>query len=145
MPDMFALLDNIVAHPGNYGLINVTSDAIAAGYASPFNGTGAYYLFWDPWNPTAKALEIMADTVQQMVSPVRINDVTSMIGTNRLDLANAPIGLTGFVDGRTTVASGSWTSLTNFTPASAGQAVFVRASGPRQFYRLRFPFAWSYP
>jgi hypothetical protein len=147
VPDFFALQGNLLTHPANYGMVNPGIDALEDDNLSDLslNGPGAIYVFWDPFDPTAKAHEIMADTVQQMVSPVRINDVTSMIGTNRLDLANAPIGLTGFVDGRTTVASGSWTSLTNFTPASAAQSVFVRTSGPRQFYRLRFPFAWSWP
>jgi phospholipase/lecithinase/hemolysin len=144
MPDMFALLDNMVANPSGYGLINVTSDAIADRLTSPLDGTGAYYLFWDPWNPTAKALEVMADTIQQMISPVRISTITWLNGSNRLDIANVPIGLGGFVDGMNAV-SGNWTSVTNFTSTAATQAVFVPASGPRQFYRLRFPFAWSYP
>jgi hypothetical protein len=145
MPDMFALLDNMVANPSGYGLINVTSDAIADRHTSPLDGTGAYYLFWDPWNPSAKALEVMADTIQQIISPVTIRSLASLNGSNRLDLANIPIGLNGFVDDRTNVVSGSWTSATNFNSTSATQTVFVRASGPRQSYRLRFPFAWSWP
>jgi phospholipase/lecithinase/hemolysin len=187
MPDMFALLDNMVANPANYGLINVTSDALAAGYtAAGCGGTGAYYLFWDPWTPTAKALEVMADTIQQMISPVQISNLTLLNGSNQLDVANIPIGLNGFVDGRTNLVSGSWTSVTNFNSTSATQTIFVPASDfnstnatqtifvpasdpcdgppsppvspgggtqtnsvpasdPPQFYRLRFPFAWSCP
>ena len=87
----------------------------------------------------------MADTIQQIISPVTIRSLASLNGSNRLDLANIPIGLNGFVDDRTNVVSGSWTSATNFNSTSATQTVFVRASGPRQSYRLRFPFAWSWP
>ena len=143
-PDMFALLDNLAAHPADHGFINANRYAGQDGYTA-LNGPGADYLFWDPWDPTAKAHEIMADTVQQMVSPVRISDLRWLNGSNRLDLANAPIGLIGFVEGRTNIVSGSWASATNFISTSAAQSVFVRASGPRQTYRLRFPFAWSWP
>ena len=50
MPDMFALLDNMVAHPGGYGLINVTGGvyAIQDGY-STLNGPRNNWLFWNPW------------------------------------------------------------------------------------------------
>ena len=87
----------------------------------------------------------MADIAQQLISPVSISNLTSLNGSNRLDLANLPIGLNGFVDGRTNLVSGSWTSVTSFNSTSATQTIFVPASAPRQFYRLRFPFTWSWP
>lgn len=87
----------------------------------------------------------MADVAQQLISPVKISDLTSPGGSNRLTVASIPIGLNGFVDGRTNLALGNWTQLTNFISTSATQAIFVPAPGPRQFYRLRFPFAWSWP
>jgi phospholipase/lecithinase/hemolysin len=146
MPDMFTLLDNMVAHPGDYGLVNTTGGtyAIYDGY-NTLNGTRNNWLFWDAWNPTAKALEVLADTVQQVISPVTISTVTALNGSNRLDVANMPVGLSGFVDGRTNLVVGSWTSATNFNSTSVTQTIFVRASGPQRFYRLRFPFAWSWP
>jgi phospholipase/lecithinase/hemolysin len=134
----------MVANPAGYGFINATGNAIGDGYTS-LTGPGAYYLFWDPWDPTAKAHEVMADTVQQLILPVRISNLTSLNGSNRLDLANVPIGLNGFVDGRANVVSGNWTSATNINSTSATQTIFVPASGPQRFYRLRFPFAWSWP
>jgi outer membrane lipase/esterase len=143
-PDFFTLLQRLVAQPGNYGFINATSDAIDDGYTD-LSGAGANYLFWDYLDPTAKAHEVMADTVQQIVSPVRIRDLTWLNGSNRLDLVNIPSGLNGFVEGRTNVVSGSWRSVTNFNSTSATRPIFVSASGPRQTYRLRFPFAWSWP
>ena len=91
------------------------------------------------------AHEVVADTVQALISPANISKLTSLHGSNRLDIANMPIGLSGFVDGRTNLVLGAWTQTTNFASTSATQSVFVPASGQQRFYRLRFPFAWSWP
>jgi hypothetical protein len=80
-----------------------------------------------------------------VISPVRISNLTLLNGSNRLDTTNIPIGLNGFVDSRTNPASGSWESVSNFNSVNASQTNFVPASGPQQFYRLRFPFAWTWP
>jgi phospholipase/lecithinase/hemolysin len=146
MPNMFTLLDDMVARPGSYGLINASGGlyAIQDGY-STWNGPRNNWLWWDAWDPTAKAHEIMADVAQQLVSPVMIGRCLSLSGSNRLDLANVPIGLNGFVDTRTNLALGSWAQTTNFDSISATQTIFVPASGLQRFYRLRFPFAWSWP
>jgi len=143
-PDFFALLEGLVAYPGNYGFINVTSDAIDDGYTA-LDGPGANYLFWDYQDPTAKGHEVMADTVQQLISPVTIGNLTLLDGSNRLDIASIPLGLNGFVDGSSDLGAGTWASVTNFNGTSATQAIFVPASDPWQFYRLRFPFDWSWP
>jgi hypothetical protein len=62
-----------------------------------------------------------------------------------LDVVSLPLGLGGFVDRRPNLVLGSWTSVTNFSSTSAAQSIFVPATGAPQFYRLRFPFAWSWP
>ena len=144
VPDFFTLLTNMVAYPANYGLINSTSDAIEDQYTN-LNGTGASYLFWDELDPTAKAHEIMADITQQLISPVTISNLTLLSGSNRLDVANIPLGLNGFVDGETNVVPGSWTSVANITSTNATLTLFVPPAGPVQYYRLRFPFAWFWP
>jgi hypothetical protein len=144
VPDFFTLLDNMAAHPGDYGFINVTSYALVNGY-TPLNGPRASYLWWDPWDPTAKAHEIMADTVQQMISPVKISKITWLNGSNRLDVANIPFYLGGSVEGRTNLVLGNWTNVINFEISNVTQAIYVPAAGPRQSYRLHFPFAWSWP
>lgn len=144
VPDFFSLLDDMVAHAGNYGFINVTGYATFDGY-NDLDGPRASWLWWDVWDPTAKAHEVMADTVKQMIAPVRISKVASLNGSNRLDVVNVPVGLSGYVDARTHPGTGTWTLAASFNSTSAAQAIYVAASGPRQFYRLRFPFAWSYP
>ena len=144
VPDFFALLDDMAASPAVYGFTNVTSYAIVNG-STPLNGPRAGYLWWDPWDPTAMAHEIMGDTVHQMLAPVRINEVTWLDSSNRLDLVNVPIGLGGYVQGRTNLVLGSWSAVASFSSTNTAQAVYVPVSGQHQFYRLKFPFVWSWP
>ena len=143
VPDFFTLLNDMVAHPANYGFINTMSDALDDGYTD-LNGPGANYLYWDVWDPSAKAHAIVAGTVQPVVqlltSPPRISKVTWLNGSNRLDVANVPVGLPGFVDWRTNLVVGNWTNVIGFNGTNATQMIFVPASGPQQFYRLRFPY-----
>lgn len=168
-PDFFTLLDNMVTNVASYGFINVTSDALDSNL-DDLDGTGTNYLFWDYQDPSAMAHEVMADVALQLISPVTISSLATLNGSNQLTVANLPIGLSGFVDGTTNLASGSWTSLANFNSASATQTIFVTVPvsavpddgpplppggggtgtnsavfGPSQFYRLRFPFAWTWP
>jgi phospholipase/lecithinase/hemolysin len=150
VPDVFTLFDNLQAHAADYGLTNALYmgqpiDALEDPLLSnrSTNGPGVNYIFWDPQDPTAKAHAVMADVVQQLISPVRITGITASNGSNRLDMANVPIGLNGFVNGSTNLAN--WATVTNFSSISATQSVLVPISGPMQFYRLRFPYAWSWP
>jgi hypothetical protein len=87
----------------------------------------------------------MAGVAKQLISPVQVSKITSLSGTNRLDLINVPVGLNGIVQGSTDLALTNWTSVTNFNSTNATQSVFVPISGPLQFYRLSFPFAWTWP
>jgi phospholipase/lecithinase/hemolysin len=153
-PDFFTLLTNILAHPANYGVTNALGgglsidavDAVNYGFPSAvINGFGTNFIFWDPLDPTAKVHEIMADTAQQLISPVQISKITSLTGSNRLDVANMPVGLNGIVLGRTNLMLGNWTTNATFNSTNATQSVFVTPSGPMQFYRLSFPFSWTWP
>ena len=146
-PDIFTLLNNMLANPGSYGLVNPGYAALENQSLSPWSltGPGASYVFWDVYDPTAKAHEVLADITQQLISQATISKLTSLNGSNRLDIANIPIGLSGFVDGRTNLVLGTWTQMTNFASISATQSIFVPTSRPQRFYRLRFPFVWSPP
>jgi phospholipase/lecithinase/hemolysin len=189
-PNFFALLDNVLTNSASYGLTNalkngVSIDAMDALYpACNTNGLGTNYVFWDDLDPSAKFHEVMADVVQQIVSPVQISQLLALNGSNRLDILNYPAGLGGFVDGSTNLALAKWTSVTNITSTNVTQSLFVIApplpadfgsggsggsggggGGPpppgsttgsntnslasdnafAQFYRLRFPYAWTWP
>ena len=154
-PDFFSLLDNILTNAAAYGLTNAlyqgeSIDAIEA-YENGFlpngdlNGPGANYIFWDVNDPTAKAHAIMAGVARQLIAPVQFGQITSQNGTNQLNLVNVPVGLNGVVLGKTNLALTNWTTVTNFNSTNTTQPVFVPISGPMQFYRLYFPFTWTWP
>jgi phospholipase/lecithinase/hemolysin len=149
-PDIHALLDDIVARPTDYGVINAQSgglpvDALtdASLVDKSLNGPGANYIFWEYLDPTAKVHAILADTVQRLMSPPTIANVVQSGANNELQLVNMPIGLSGFVDGSTNFVN--WSSVAGFNSSSAAQSVFIPANLPMQSQRLRFPFAWTWP
>jgi len=102
-------------------------------------------------DPTAKVHMWMANTAQQLISPVRISKITELKGSNRLDMANVPVDQNGLVLGRTNLLLGNWTtnafsnSTNVFNSTNVTQTIFVPASGPVWFYRLLFPYSWTWP
>ena len=96
-------------------------------------------------DPTAKVHMWMANLTQQLISPVQISNITSLNGSNQLVMANVPIGQNGLVLGRTNLLLGNWTTNVTFISSNATQSVFVTPSGPVWFYRLNFPYSWTWP
>jgi len=157
-PDFFTLLTNILAHPANYGVTNtlfnygqgnVSIDAVTDPALSnkALNGPGTNHIFWDPTDPSAKVHMWMANTAQQLVSPVQISNIAMDADdmSNQLVLANVPIGQSGMVLCRTNIMSGTWLTNTTFLSTNATQTVYVPISGSQQFYRLCFPYSWVWP
>jgi len=153
-PDYFALLANVLAHPANYGLINATNilgfsiDAVAnipLPSLTVTNNPGTNYIFWDKTDPSAKFHAMIADVAQQLISPAQVSDITAFTGSNQLDVANMPVGLNGFVDEVADLSLTNWTSVKSFNSTNTTQTIFVPSAGLLQFYRLRFPYAWSWP
>lgn len=151
-PDFFSLLDDIIANPAAYGVTNAlyqgrSVDALDDPALSnrAVNGPGTNYIFWDATDPTAKVHAIMAGVAKQLIAPVEIDQITSHSGTNQLTLDNVPVGLNGVVLGSTNLALTNWTTVTNFSSTNTEQSVYVPTSGPMQFYRLKFPFTWTWP
>lgn len=154
VPDFFALLTNLLAHPDSYGVTNALAngrsiDAInAVNYGFPAantNGYGTNYIFWDPTDPTAKVHNWMASLAQQLISPAKINKLAAFNGSNRLDLVNVPVGQNGMVLGATNLAVGNWTTNQMFNSTNTVQSVFIPSAGPQQFYKLSFPVVWTWP
>jgi phospholipase/lecithinase/hemolysin len=181
-PDFFTLMNNVLTNAASYGLTNALAnghsiDAIDASYRVPkyfqpavINGYGTNFIFWDPQDPTAAFHAVIADVVQQIISPVQISQFTVLTGSNRLDVVNMPVGLNGFVDNSTNLASANWTAVQNITSTNTTQSIFVLAPATTnvssayvsadqpglpaggtpvvtalQFYRLHFPYAWNWP
>jgi phospholipase/lecithinase/hemolysin len=152
IPDIFTLLDNMLAHPEKYQLTNKLQNGLSIDALSDvsltdvsLNGPGTNYIFWDPQDPTAKVHEIIADTVQLLISPMRIRQVAPVAGNTRVDIGNLPIGLSGYVYARTNLTQTNWVNIQTFSSTNSNQSVVVPATGTRQFYQVRFPFAWSWP
>lgn len=152
MPDFCTLLNNIVANPSNYGLTNPPPPGDAYDDLWPnllplsTTGPGATYLFWDDSDPSAKAHMIMADLVQPLLSRPSVSKIVKVGTSNRLDVLNVPVGRDGAVDRTSSLNPVAWSQVKTFTSSSASLSVYVTNSGPRQFYRLRFPPAtWTWP
>lgn len=150
VPDFFTLLDNILTNAAAYGLTNAGTYALNLNIPNKLTnlsmtGPGANYIWWDGEDPTAKAHAVMADVAQQLISPVRISQLKLLEDDIQLDVANMPIGLNGYVDGSTNLVLTNWITKANFSSTNTMQTIFVSASGPLWFYRLRFPYAWSWP
>ena len=85
----------------------------------------------------------IADKAQQLLSPTRISDIISVSTSNQLSMADLPVGRDGVVEISTNFLS--WATAATITTTNLNQSVLVNAPGEHGFYRLRFPFLWSWP
>jgi phospholipase/lecithinase/hemolysin len=142
-PNLFALVDDFMAHPANYGLTKTNIGVLQDSISHALNGPGTNYVYWDQLDPTAKVHAIIADTIQQTFWPPQFSKITALNGSNQLDVVNVPIGRDGFVDGSADLVT--WDSDSAFDSTNITQSVFLPVSDPSRFYRLRFPFVWTWP
>jgi outer membrane lipase/esterase len=143
IPDTFKLFDDLIQTPPAYGLTNSTSYALLEVPGAPLWGAGTNFLFWDYLHPTAKVHEVVADTTQALLTPAQISAVSISGSDGELELANLPVGLSGFVESSTNFLN--WTTLTGFNSTNTTQSILVSAAQATWFYRLHFPFVWSWP
>jgi phospholipase/lecithinase/hemolysin len=151
-PDFFSLLDNVLTNATAYGLTNALYSGVSIDVLEDatlnnksLNGPGTNYIFWDRTDPTAKFQAVLADVAEQLIAPAQISQVTSRNGSNQLDLVNVPIGLNGIVQCSTNLALTNWTTVAGFNSTNSTQSVLVPASNSSQFYRLKFPYSWTWP
>lgn len=143
VPDMFSQFDELFAHPAIYGFTNTTGDALDDLANHSFTGPGTNFLFWEYINPGARTQEIFADKAQSVLTPSRLTNVTPVNGSNQLSVVNLPLGLGGFVESSTNLLN--WSQTQSFNSSNVSQTIVVPVSGPKQFYRLRFPYVWNWP
>ena len=143
-PDIFSLLNNVLANAASYGLTDArydygygaglqsidVSDAAYLGLLANANtnGPGTNYIFLDPISPTAAMSEVIADFCQQYISPVRISALKQINGSNVLTVANMPVDLNGYLDNSTNLATANWTLVTNFSSPTTTN--FISVSTP---------------
>ncbi|HTB84262.1 MAG TPA: SGNH/GDSL hydrolase family protein [Candidatus Sulfotelmatobacter sp.] len=157
VPDVFTLVNNVLTNAAAYGLTNALSnqgnglqpiDVLETPSLSPWalNGPGTNYIFWDDLgNPTAKFHELIADTVQQMLSPAVLAGITPVNGSNRIDAVNLPVGMNGTILYATNVSQITWLTNSTFSATNLTQSLFVNPTNSARFYSLKFPWQWTWP
>ena len=63
--DVYSLLKNIIAHPANYGLQNVTGIS----QENPLVANPDTYLFWDDLHPTTRGHNILGQAALKLIEP----------------------------------------------------------------------------
>jgi phospholipase/lecithinase/hemolysin len=152
-PDVFALLDEVVANAAQYGLTNALDDTKHITSATettafspwPLNGSGTNYIWWGQIAPSARFHAVIADTVQQMITPVDVGDLVPVNTSNQLQIVNAPVGMNGTVLFATNLTQSVWLTNSTFSTLTVTQAVFVNSTNLQRFYRLKFPWQWTWP
>lgn len=151
-PDFFALLTNILAHPTNYLVTNALDGGLSVAVQDDpvlgnktTNGPGTNHIFWDDKDPSSKVHAWMANTAQQLISPARFNRLVAFKGSNRLDLANVPVGQNGLVLGCTNLAAPNWKTNATFVGTNVAQSVYVLTTNAPAYYRLRYLYSWTWP
>ena len=150
-PDVFTFLEQVIAAPAAYGMINPESfNAGAFDSGDPnLDGVGADWVFWDDFHPTAKFQMHLASFIQQQVTPVKITGLSFSGDSGQLTVANIPLGRAGIIQGSATLQPGSWVQDNTINEPSPGgsqtRTFTVPDIGPRRFYRVNFPVVWTWP
>ena len=147
MPDTFAFFDQVLADPGAFGLVDF-EDENAGGLDSgdpALDGAGAQYVFWDDFHPTAKFQMHLAAFFQQIISPVKVNNLSLSGGNVQIQVANIPLGRDGVILGSANLQP-PWAQDAAIDEDLLTTQTFVfPANGPRRFYRVAFPVVWTWP
>jgi len=153
-PDVFGFVDQVVADPSDFGMVNPTGPTgtqggvLAQTPPYSFRGPEADYVFWDFWHPTAKFQMYLADFVQHMIWPVQITDINTVDANTQLHIENIPQERQGYVDSRAGLVGPWGEDVSIFEPLGTGSSsrmVPAPKDGSTRFYRARFPVVWTWP
>jgi len=150
-PDFFWVADHILTNAAAFGLTNVldengkTVDALGDPNLpdKSLNGPGANYIFWDMYHPTARTHMVLADYAQRLLSPVRIAAIAKAGDGRRLELVNIPVGRDGFIETSTDLRN--WSPTYSLSSTNTALNILLPDNSQIEFYRLRFPFNWTWP
>jgi thermolabile hemolysin len=144
-PDFFSQFNFLLSHPATYGVTNTSIDALEdqALTDKSFTGPGADYLFWDYLHPTTRVHSAVANFAQQAITTAPTIRRLSLQGaSNRLDLANLPVGRHATLESATNLGSQlAWTVRASIVVTNINQTVFIPTNGlgNSHFFRLNFP------
>ena len=151
-PDTFTFFEQVLANPGNYGLVNpYPLNAARWDLPNPNKqfGPGIDYVFWDDYHPTAAFQMHLAAFFQQMIFPPKVNSIALSGGDVHLQVANIPLGRAGFVQGSANLQPPWQQDAAISEPFVVGgnttETISFPASGPKRFYRVGFPVVWAWP
>jgi phospholipase/lecithinase/hemolysin len=151
-PDTFTFFEQAIANPSAFGLIHPPgTEGAIFDFESPslVTGTATNYIFWDDLHPTAKFQMFLADLAQQLISPVKITNITRPGSNAQITIANVPLGRAGAVQGSDTLAPPWLTDAAVNVPFTVGgsttTSVTFPAAGTKRFYRVGFPVVWTWP
>jgi len=150
VPDMFSIFDHVVTNPVPFGFTNALYngqpiDALEYLANASTNTQATNFVFLDAVSPTARMNELFADVAQQALSPVQLTGMAQTDVSNRLDVANLPVGLNGTVLYATNLMQNVWLTNSTFSSLTVTQSVFVYPTNSQRFYLLKFPYAWTWP
>jgi len=152
VPDVFSLVDDVFANPGNYGLTNVLKNGVSINALGDpnlknlsLNGPGGNYIFWDFLDPTARLHAAIGCFVQAVIAPAQLTGMVQVDIRNRLDLMNVPVGLGGTVLYATNLTQAVWLTNSTFSSLTLTQSVFVTPTNAQGFYQVKFPWTWTWP
>ena len=136
-PDFFTQFENLLANPAAYGFATTNIDALEdiAFTDKSTNGPGANHIFWDTLHPTTKVQNLMAQQVYLLMSP-RFSNFIHIGASNRLDLANLPIGATFMLQTSTNLIN--WQTNLSLTATNSSQTINFQTNLNRLFFRLKF-------
>ena len=139
--DVYTKLEEVVAHPDQFGFTKTTIDALGDTNLTDksFTGPGADYVFWDRFHPTSKVhqrmaswhLESLTNTLQETLNAKQDDDGI------KIELTHLLIGHDYTLQTSSDLAS--WNDVQAFT-ASAGTNQWTGAlkTEASTFYRLRW-------
>jgi hypothetical protein len=143
VPDSFALFDDVLTNPADYGITVTGIDAVTDLFPPELDGPGADYAFWDDLHPSAKLQQHLAELVQKMLASATVTSISAANGTNQLTIINVPAGEAGQVEVSTDLLT--WAAALSFTNVGTTGTLAIPGSGAREFYRLLFPLTWAWP
>lgn len=151
VPDFFWVADHVLTNAAAFGLTNALDengkriDALSDPNLldKSLDGPGANYIFWDMYHPTARMHMVLADYAQRLLSPVRIAGIATPGGSIKLLLVNIPVGRDGFVE--TSPDLRNWSPSHSLSSTYTVLSILLPKPTEMEFYRLRFPFHWTWP
>lgn len=158
-PDAFNKFEEILADPTAYNLQNPVvpgpPDTFDYGFIASYgvygdggtpdlqSGPGVDYVFWDDLNATAAVHFILADLVQNEVSPPRVDSIKPVSGGYDLQFSNLPVGRVGSIEGSENLTD--WLEDLEITPTATTETFNLTPTQAKRFFQLDISSGWVWP